>query len=121
MNYEDWNLMTPRERAAWRIKFIKTLPFVQFVTAKDILNNSQCEAYRSMSIKARRNPLLKEKYRCKNTIRYKFTALQKSYADSGRYCGTHLWSSGLSCDELERDRTNKYWEKFMSDNATISV
>lgn len=100
---------TPKERAAIRLKFIQTLPYV-----RRLVTDERCEAFKwsSMSLKVAHDPILREKYRCKHEAKYVFRSLKNSFARDGKYCLTHLWVAGLQGDWYEEDRTMKYWDKF---------
>lgn len=96
--------ITPKQRQA----FIESLPYV-----KRLELYVQCDGYRPMSMKARRDPVMKEWYRCKQHAYWKFTALKNSrYSKSGIYCMSHLFVNGIGCGEDEEARLNKYWDKF---------
>lgn len=67
----------------------------------------QCNGYRwsQMPMKAIWNPVLKEKYRCKNRGHYRFKALKRVVwqpADNGDYCWSHLFVEIYHPDELIR-------------------
>ena len=101
-------------------EFLKTLPYVKRVKPDFI-----CDGYRwsQMPLKAVYDPVLKEKYRCRNDGHWKFKALKRSYARDGTYCFAHLHSLGLVHDMDEEKRTKKYALKFsevLRKRATIA-
>lgn len=56
-------------------------------------------------------PVGLDNYRCKQPARWKFTALQRSYASDGTYCWSHLLSRGFYGDMAECDRLNRWLER----------
>jgi hypothetical protein len=83
------------------------------------LNQSRdCDGYRwsRMSFKARRNPELMARYKCKASARWQFRADRRAQvrADDGTYCWRHLWSLGLQFSPAEQARTNRGLAKLVS-------
>lgn len=77
-----------------------------------------CDGYRwsSMSFRARRDPELMAKYKCKVPARWKFRALKRNPmpAQDGTYCWSHLWAEGLQHDMAEEDRTRRGLARMVS-------
>lgn len=74
-----------------------------------------CEGYRwsSMPLKAiytmgGKPPVGKEKWRCKKLAHWRFRAKRNSWAKTGNYCWSHLFSSGLHHDQIESDRLDEW-------------
>ena len=77
-----------------------------------------CDGYRwsSMSWKARCDPELMAKYKCKVPARWRFRALKRNPlpARDGTYCWSHLWAMGLQHDMAEQARTQRGLAKMVS-------
>lgn len=52
---------------------------------------------------------LRAKWACKNTAHWHFTALKKSFPDTGVYCWAHLMSRAVFGDGDEEARTNRWY------------
>jgi hypothetical protein len=70
---------------------------------------TSCDGYRwsAMSFRARRDPELMAKYKCRAPARWKFRALKRNlmFSQDGTYCWSHLWAMGLQHDMTEEART----------------
>lgn len=94
-----------------RVRFVRLIPWVREL--REPL--PRCEGYRwsQMSLKASRDPELRERYRCKNLARWHFTALRRLPRYSfpcrdGSYCWPHLFSLGLTGSMDEEARVNRW-------------
>jgi hypothetical protein len=87
---------------------IEKVPWVSIYSGPD-----KCDAYRwsQMSLKASRNPELREKYHCKNAAKWTFQHLESSeWGTKGtkRYCTNHLFAAGFHGDMDEDDRLENW-------------
>jgi hypothetical protein len=102
-----------------RTDLIARLPWVTRLES-----TQDCDGYRysAMSFKAFRDPVLREKYKCKAPARWRFRALKQrdprlAQAQDGTYCWRHLFSLGLQHDMAEEARTTRGLEKLRKEAA----
>lgn len=78
-----------------------------------------CDGYRSMSFKARRDPELRERYRCRRPAYWRFRGLKRTIAErrqsvggrDGTYCWSHLLSDGIDSCVKEVQRHRRAWNQ----------
>lgn len=100
----------------WRTEIVELLPYVYRRRRP-----TTCDGYRSMSFKARRDPELRERYRCRRPAYWRFTALRRANfpARSGVYCWSHLLSRGLDGCPEEQDRHTRWWNAHLGEVNAI--
>jgi hypothetical protein len=114
--------MTTKGERSRRQAFLYSLPYVQRVPT---LKLQRCEGIKWGDVHLkhlyahgpRANPLppegIPEHAKCKKKGFWKFKALKNSHGRDGVYCLVHLYTEGITVDELERERTEKYWKVFL--------
>jgi hypothetical protein len=90
-------------RSSWRIELTLLTPWVRRLAGRD-----RCEGYRwsDMSLRASRDPELREHFRCKSPARYRYVATRGTLSGrSGSYCWSHLHQQLMNMAELDRLET----------------
>jgi hypothetical protein len=93
---------------------------------KTLATHVRCEAYRWSDMPLRAlypwgpgnlyPPVGKDKWRCKKMASWHFTASKRSRATSGNYCWHHIMYSGISHDEIEFTRFDRWYANYQEKN-----
>lgn len=92
----------------WRTEILALVPWV-----RGVRRPTPCDGYRPMSGRARSDPELRERHRCRNDASWRFVALRSSWGRSGAYCYAHLVNEGLYGDPREERRITRWFERHL--------
>jgi hypothetical protein len=109
-------------KLTWRQEIAKLVSYVRYLGDD---GDGRCEAYRwsDMSLKAVHDPELREKYRCKNTARWRYRYLlwrgSEKQAKIQNMCWAHLVYAGFYGSMEEIERNDRWWRRHLDEVNVI--
>jgi len=102
-------------KLTWRQETAKLVSHVRYLGDD---GDGRCEAHRRMPGKARWDPELRERYRCKSVARWQYRYLRMPGEESPwirKLCWTHLVYSAFYYSMKEIDRNDRWWRRHLDE------